>query len=238
MRSWQRRRVDARTEQWLGFARELELEESGELEGRLKDHLDLGPGALAPVYALRRPGQPHLVLFDQQRERSGPTGVVRRLRTCVLVRTVTDTLPVSWRASAKRNSIVESLEASRSGGVRLELADDPDFDARVSVYARDAAAVRAVLAPAVKSVLLTLLEPFDGSWQTAVVDPYHLPRNTSGSANLVVGARSLLLWAEPDEPLPFGKLLDLTTGMLSLYAALNAAAEGASGDGASAADAP
>ncbi|MBX3144545.1 MAG: hypothetical protein KF813_12350 [Trueperaceae bacterium] len=226
MRLWQRRRVDVRTEQWLEFARELELEESGELIGRLKDHLDLGEGALDPVYALRRPGQPHLVLFDQHRERSGPTGVVKRLRTCVLVRTVTDTLPVSWRASARRNSIVESLEASRSGGVRLELAEDPGFDGRISVYARDAAAVRAVLVPAVRGVLLKLLEPFDGSGRDAVLDPYDLPRNTSGSANLVVGARSLLLWAEPDEPLPMGKLIDLTTGMLSLYAALNAAVEG------------
>ncbi len=224
MRLWQRRRVDARTEQWLGFARELELEESGELEGRLRDQLDLGPGSLAPVYALRRSGQPHLVLFDQLRERSGPTGAVRRLRTCVLLRTVTDALPVSWRASARRNRVVESLEASRSGGVRLELGEDPDFDARVSVYARDAAEVRAVLAPAVREVLLRLLESFDGAGRTEAVDPYDLPTNTSGSANLVVGARSLLLWAEPDEPLPFDRLLDLTTGMLSLYAALDAAA--------------
>lgn len=227
MRLWQRRRrVVDREEQWASFAAELELEASAELAGRLRDHLDLGDGELRPVYALRRPNQPQLVLFDQLRERSGPTGAVRRLRTSVLLRTASDTLPASWRASARRNRVVESLEASRSGGVRLELADTaPDFDARVSVYAREVDEVRPILVPAVREVLLRLLAPFEArEGHEAASEPVELPTSAARSAHLVAGARSLWLWAEPDAPLPFDRLLDLTGEMLGLYAALCAVA--------------
>lgn len=232
MRLWQRRRVADRDEQWASFAKELELEESAELAGRLREHLDLGAGDLRPVYALRRPNQPQLVLFDQLRERSGPTGVVRRTRTCVLLRTASETLPASWRASARRNRVVESLEASRSGGVRLELADAaPDFDAKVSVYARAVDEVRPVLVPAVRDVLLRLLAPFDAAegGDESATEPAELPTSAAASAHLVAGVRSLWLWAEPDAPLPFDRLLDLTSGMLGLFAALSAVASAADG---------
>lgn len=225
MRLFQRRRPSARADRWANFARDLELEESSELTGRLRDQLDLGSGELDPVYALRRSGQPQLILFDQLRERSGPTGAVSRLRTCALMRTVAGGQGVSWRASARRNRVVESLEASRTGASRLEFDTDRDFDARVSVFARDADEVRSLLSPTVRVALLRLLEPFDGEWQagTQPVHPSDLPTSTALSANLVVGAGSLLLWAEPDEPLPFERLIELVTGMFTLYASLAAA---------------
>src|SRR5690606_6325744 len=96
-----RQRTDTRAEGWRALAAELELAPWDDLAGRLHDQLGLGPGEVAPVYALSRPGQPRLVLFDQSRERVGPTGRVTGLRSCVLVRAEAEVALVSMRVTER-----------------------------------------------------------------------------------------------------------------------------------------
>src|SRR5680860_666171 len=79
MAFWSRRKSATRSDDWREFAAALELRESSDLAERLREHLDLGDGAIAPVFSLSRPGQPQLVIFDQSRARFGPTGSVSKL---------------------------------------------------------------------------------------------------------------------------------------------------------------
>ena len=223
MAPWPRRRVEnQRDDQWQRLAAELELESSAELTERMREHLGLGSGAIAPVFSLSRPDQPHVILFDQARERSGPLGSVKSLRTGILLRSVKDHVPVSWRAAARRNRVLESLEASRTGGLRVEMASDEAFDGAVSVYARDVEATRSLLTASVRLALARLLVPGaaanDGREEIAdtVGPPARFP-------SIVVGTRNMLFLIEPHEPLAVARLLPLTADMLTLHAALTSA---------------
>lgn len=197
---WSRRRTSPREQGWRAFAARLELEDASDESERLRRWLDLDDGPMGPVYRLRRPGQPTLYLFDQAVERRGPTGVARQERSLVVVRAAGEVAVHAWRALARRNAVLESLEASRTGTGRLSWPDDPDFDAEVSVFARDPEAVRAVLPPAVRGVL-----------RRAVA-------GRAVSPTVVVGRRTLVLRTEGGEPVPFAALEELTADLLTLYA--------------------
>ena len=222
------RRRDARGAGWEALARELELTPGDDLAGRLPDQLGLGPGEVAPVYTLARPGQPRLVLFDQARERVGPTGRVAGLRTCVLVRAEPGVSLVSVRVTERLGRAMELIEAGRTGSVRVDTGDDPAFDGRLAAYARDVAGARSLLTRPVREALYRLLcsgPPAAG--------PDGLPVRGRVAPVVVIGGRNVLLTLEEPEPVGFERLAAAAADMLGLYAALAAAAAltAATGDG-------
>jgi len=206
-----RRRSPSRREQWRDFARRLELADAQQQETRLREWLDLGESALAPLYGLRRSGQPTLFLFDQERARSGPTGSVTTLATGVLLRAIAPLAAAPLRAQARRNPVLESIEAGRTGSRRLALSELPDFDAEVSVFARDEAAARAWLTRPVQRVM-----------QRMLVD-------RGVSPMLVVGSRHMLVLCEGPQAAPFEALEALAADLFTLFAMVEGTAGGAAG---------
>lgn len=231
---WSRPRANPREEAWADFAAEYEMTPAPELVERMREYFALGQGAIAPVYSLHRPDQPQIVLFDQRRDRTGPTGSVVSLRTGVVIRSPRDYVPVSLRASARRHKVLEEIEARRAGAQRLGF-DDEAFDEQVSVYARDEAAARSVLTPPVRSALSRLLTAADGE-SSSTPDPDGGGSRGAGTGSgvpdqvqptgvapqVVIGARNLMALVEPRAPLGFDPLGQLVTDMLTLYAAFSA----------------
>lgn len=219
MAFWGRRRSVSRADDWRAFAESLELAENLEMAEKLRHNLDLGPGTIEPIYSLTRSGQPQLVLFEQTRERHGPAGTARNVRSCVLLRANGDNDYVSLRATARRNKVLEALEAGRTGSSRLPTEDDPDFDARVSVYARDPQAALVLLTDSVRGVLVRLLSAGD----EPATDPDDIAstvRPATIPPSLVIGNKNLLLTVEAQEPIDFDRFTALTVDVLALYAAL------------------
>jgi len=222
MSFWSRRSSGGRAAQWRAFAGSLELVETLEMAEKLRHNLDLGDGVIAPIYSLTRSGQPQLVLFEQARDRSGPTGSVSSLRSCVLLRANGDNDFVSLRASARRSQVLEAIEAGRTGSTRVAVPADPTFDARVSVYARDEAAASALLSAGVREVLLRLLNP-DQPEQRAADDIPDTVTQAALPPSLVIGNKNLLLTVEGSSAVDFERYTSLTADMLALYAGLRAA---------------
>lgn len=231
MRFWSRRAEPSRESAWASFAADLELEDGSELGGRLREHLDLGPGELRPIYTLSRPQQPRLVLFDQHRERSGPTGTVSLLRTCVLLRARPSQEFVSMRITARLSAVLEAIEAGRTGGSRLEFGGaggdgagvdegvDEAFDRAVSVYTRDEAGARRLLRRPAREVLQRLVS---GPVEDVAADdaiPDTVAR-TPVTPVVIIGSLDVLLILDDHEPVEFPRLTDLTADMMALYAAL------------------
>ena len=71
--------------------------------------------------------------------------------------------PVSFRVAPRRDAILESLEASRIGATRVDLASRPELDSVLAVLARDPAAARALLTPAVTEVLQRMVAAGPGA---------------------------------------------------------------------------
>lgn len=211
--------ADERLTQWRAFAREFELEGADDLAESLQQQFGLYDGELVHVHALRRQGQPMLVVFDKQRQRSGPTGSVSNLHTFVAVRGVRPQSAPPMRATARRGKALEALEAGRSGARRLSLNNVPDFDDSVSVYTREPNTARAVLTPPVRTVLRRLILAADEAMLAA--NGSEAGAATSVGPSLVVGQRDLLLCLEPRRPLPVTALGGLLADMLSLHVALD-----------------
>lgn len=228
---WSRRSAPSREAAWRAFAAELELEDGSELAGKLHDHLDLGSGELKPIYTLSRPNQPRLILFDQLRERSGPTGSVSSLRTCVLLRARTPVEFVSMRITRRLSPALEAIEAGRTGSSRLvlagEAAQDHEFDALVSVYTRDEAGARRLLnAPARQVIGRLLTNPGERVGPDNGAAGEEIPETVSRAMLppvVIVGSVDVLLTLDDQEPVDFSRLTDLTADMMGLYAALLAA---------------
>jgi len=218
-----RQRIDPRAEGWRALAADLELTPWDDLAGRLHDELGLGPGAVAPVYALSRPGQPRLVLFDQARERVGPTGRVASLRSCVLVRAEPEVRLLSMRVTERLGKAMELIEAGRTGSQRVETGVDPEFDRRLAVFARDEGGARSLLTKPVRDLLGRLL--------CAGTPAAELPPGRGRVPSVVVvGGRNVLLLLEEPEPVAFDRLASSAVDMLALYVALMAATPGGTDD--------
>lgn len=178
------RGADARLEGWRAFAARLDLEEATDQAERVRRWLALGNDAIEPLYTLRRNGQPSLYLFDQRGNRSGPTGSVPQWLSGVLLRSPDEVCATPLRATPRRNKVMESLEASRTGSQRLVFDDPGEDDDAISIYARDPEAATAVLRRAARDVLLRALT------------------GRNASPVLVVGSQHMMVTAEGREPLP------------------------------------
>jgi hypothetical protein len=165
---------------WAALSARLELRDASDVAERIRRWLDLGDAELSPLYLLQREGLPATYVYDAHTTRKGPSGAIRRTRRCCLVRSDTLLSDVAFRAWPRQNEVLESLEASRSGAVRVEVPDDAAFDAAVSVFARDAAAWRDVPAP-VRDVLARLLTVRGAPDARVVVGERHLLASFDGS---------------------------------------------------------
>ncbi len=203
---WFRRapRTPSRADRWASFAASIEAQPADGASDRLRHFLDLGDAEVRHAHALRRSGQPSLYLFDVVRRRAGPAGEVVRWSGWGLLRSDRPTSPASFRVAPRRDAVLEALEASRTGTTRVDLASWPEVDAEMAVLARDQAAVRALLTPAVTEVLQRMI--------------------AAGPGAVVVGERHLLTHvdvAEDDDP---AALLPLVSDLLFLGTLLPTAA--------------
>ena len=210
---FRRHRTDSRQDAWSEFAARLELENAAAAAERMRRWLDLDDVELDPVYALRREGQPALYLFEYVRERTGPTGSFAQQVANCLLRADEPFAPLAFRAHPRRNKVMESLEASRTGSTRIELP--APYDGPLSVFARDPEAASAMLS----DPLYKLLE-------RAVVE--------RGAESVVVGERHILATLSAETPEGADRsladrleaLASLATDLLALYALLNASRRG------------
>jgi hypothetical protein len=204
---WFRRRPrdPSRADRWSAFAARLGAAPADDVAERLRRFLDLDEAELLHVHALRRPDAPTVYLFDVVRRRRGPTGEVVRWSAWCLVRGDRTLAPVSFRATARREAVLESLEASRSGAVRVDLGAFPEVDAALAVFARDAVSVRAALTPPVNVVLARLVAVGPGGVVT-------------------VGERHLIGRMDVEEAGDPADLAPLADGLLELAARLSEAA--------------
>lgn len=210
---FRRRRTDDRRDAWAEFAARLELEDAAAAAERMRRWLDLDDVELDPVYALRREDQPSLYLFEYVRERTGPTGSVAQHVANCLLRSDEAFAPLAFRAHPRRNKVMESLEASRTGSSRVELAAAQAGP--ISVFARDSERAREVLAGPVLEIL-----------ERALVE--------RGAEGVVVGERHILAHlpsdadaTDADRRRPVAERLEalasLATDVMALYASLSAA---------------
>lgn len=165
---WFRRRPaePTRADRWAAFAARLGAGPADDVGERLRRFLDLDDAELRHVHVRREPGAPSLFLFDVVRRRRGPAGEVVRWATWGLVRGESPWGVASFRATARREAVLESLDASRSGAVRVDLGAFPDVDRALAVFARDAVAVRAALTPSVTTLLARLVAVAPGATVT------------------------------------------------------------------------
>lgn len=191
-----------RAVRWADFARTLELRDATSGAERLRRFLDLEDAEVLHLHVLQRDSQPSLYLFDVRNTRSGPAGVVHRWASWAVVRADRTLSEVAFRASPRREAVLESLEASRTGAMRVDLSDRPDVDARMAVLARDPTKVLGALAAPATEVLLRLV-------------------GQGPSASVVVGERHLIARVDVDpEADPGLALTPLATDLLALSALL------------------
>jgi hypothetical protein len=200
---WFRRppRTPTRTDRWADFAARIEAHDASAAAERLRRFLDLDDAELQHAHVLRRASQPSLYLFDVVRRRVGPSGQVVRWSTWALVRSDRPLSPVSFRVGPRRDAVLEALEASRTGAVRVDLTGRPEVDAALAVLAREPAAALALLTPAVTDVLQRM---------TAV----------GPGAGVVVAERHLLAHVDVEEDGDPADVMPLAADLLALSALL------------------
>jgi len=201
---WFRRRPrdPVRADRWAAFASRIGAVAADDVAERLRRFLDLDEAEVRHAHALKRIDAPAVYLFDVVRRRRGPTGEAVRWSAWCLLRGERPLAPVSFRATARREAVLESLEASRSGAVRVDLGAFPEVDAALAVFARDAVAVRAALTPPVTLALARLVAAGPG-------------------AVVTVGERHVIGHVDVDEAGDPAELQPLADGLLDLAARLS-----------------
>ena len=202
-----------RRDVWAEFAERLELEDATASAERMRRWLDLDDVTLDPVYALRRPDQPALYIFEYVRTLSGPTGSVAQPVWSCLLRSEEAFAPLALRAHPKRNKVIESLEASRTGSAVVELPTP--CGGGITVFARDPAQAGRIVTEQVCNVFARALE-------------------RRGAASVVVGERHVLATLEPSPDLEgdadgteaLAALEPLAADVYALYALLGGATVG------------
>jgi hypothetical protein len=151
-----RPRPPTRTDRWAAFAAATDAKPIDGASERLRRFLDLHDGELRHLHVWRRPGAPSLHMFDLVRVRTGPAGSHVTWSTWGLVQSRSALVGASFRAAPRRDPVIESLEASRSGASPVRFPARPEVDAALAVLARDPLEVRGLLTAPVLDLLVSL----------------------------------------------------------------------------------
>lgn len=159
---------------------------------------------LGAVYTLELDPGADLYLFDYDAVQAGPAGTKPGWVSAVMVTSRQPFTPLAIRASRKLAQVLESLSASASGGQLVLLPDAPEFNARVSLYARSSEEVAKVLTAAFQERLLTALD------------------RPADDVRFLLGEKQLLLTAKMLGAVKASTDLveDLVSDLLGLYALL------------------
>lgn len=203
---WFRRKPKplTRAQRWTQALETLEAQPATHAIERVKRFLDLEDADVRHLHTVRHAGEPTLYLFDVVRERRGPAGAVSAWSSWAVMRSSRAISPASFRATPRRESLLESLDASRTGATPIPLTDRPNLDTQMLVLARDANAVKALLSDAVADVMVRL----------CALHP---------SATLVVGERHLRASIDTEESHDPGELLGMASDLLLLGTLLQSA---------------
>jgi hypothetical protein len=147
---------DPQAQAWRALADALELTRLDDAaEEELRAELAVDTGRVSRLHALRREGQPELLIFEHVRPHPGHRrGEERRAR--VMLRADEEISEAAWRAFPAGHPLLASLQASRSGGRLLETGDEA-FDRAVGVVARDPEPAAARMTAPVRRALRNLL---------------------------------------------------------------------------------
>lgn len=198
---------DPRDLAWAELAERLELTRlDDEAEEALRAELAVDTGRVAALHALRRDGQPELLLFEHVRSHPGRRGSEER-RARVLLRAEGTVCEVAWRAFPRSHPLLASLQESRSGGT-LAATGDAAFDEAVGVVARDPEPAAALMTAPVRSALTRLLAP------------------ESPDATVTCGGRHLAWRAHREIDPPFDGLDAVASRLFATWAALTASRRG------------
>ena len=169
--------------------------------------LDAGDAELAPVYRTELVLGPeqYANLYFLDYAATSLTGDGTVTSVCILS-LAQPTYPVSLKAARKVHAVLESLNASASGGNIVRFPGDPDFDREVTIYARDEAAVRRLLFDPARAVLRRAL--------------YERTSAPTAGPTFLLGERQLLFSnsAPATDKTPLRVLELLAADLLSLYA--------------------
>ena len=126
--------------------------------------------------------------------------------------------PAGFTGSAvvARFESLEAIEAGRTGSSRVAVMNDPAFDARISVYARDETGASTLLSDSVRAVLVRLLNPDADD----AADDGAIPDTVGPAAvppSLVIGNKNLLLTVEGPSAIDFERYTSLTADMLARF---------------------
>ena len=197
-------RRDPRTEGWRVLAERLELVPVGVQESTtIGAEIGLDEGRVSSVHALRRSGQPELVVLDVERAVQG-TSPYRERHPLMVVRSDRALLPGAWRAFPAAHPLLAKLEAGRAGATAMP-SFDAAFDEVVGIVARERRVVDLSMTTEVRAALVALL----------VGDP--------PPATLVASERHLLWRAHRQIDPPFVALVTVASRLLTLWAALEGA---------------
>lgn len=203
---WRRKRPSARALRWAEFAAELEAQPTPAAAERVRRFLDLEGAEVLHLHTVRHSGEPTVFVFDVLRRRVGPAGQAERWSSWALVRSDRPIAPVSFRASPRRPSVLESLAASRAGASAVDLSARPEVAAALSVLAREPQAVQPLLRDVVLDTLQRMLALAPG-------------------VEVVVGQRHLMASAEVAEGDDPSIVMPLASELLLLSTLLQGAGE-------------
>ncbi|MDZ7799496.1 MAG: hypothetical protein U5K81_01720 [Trueperaceae bacterium] len=214
-----RSKEDPRDAAWAALAQRLEMTRLPErAEEELRAELAVDTGRVAALHALRRPGQPELLMFEHARGRRRFRGEERRAR--VLLRDEEAVSGVAWRAFPRSHPLITSLQTSRSGGTLIETGDE-DFDAQVGVLTREPEACRAQVTRPVRVALRRLLVGDEPAGDAAdAASPSGGAPPAGNDASVTCGGRHLAWRARRELDPPFDELEWVAVRMLGLWAAL------------------
>lgn len=188
-----------RADAWAPLAERLELVRlAPEDADELRNELGADTGRLTSVHAFRREGLPELLLFEHARARPGSRRE-EEMRPRVLLRAEEHISDVSWRAFPRSHPLLNSLQASRSGG-ELVLTGDEAFDEQVGVVTRESGSIADHLTPAMRRSLLSLLTGEGVPDATVTCGEHHLAWRAHGSIEPpldvleAITGRLLVLW--------------------------------------------
>ena len=199
-----RRKAETREETWRRLAAGLRFIEHQDGSRLLAGFLDLESTPLSgPLFQAANTGGLNMFAFDFLSDVRVPGNHVPSVG-CLLV-AESAFCPVPLRLDRQLRSQLAGIQAGASGARVVDAGTRDDFGTRVTVVARDTEVAARLLTPEVRRAALRLLE-------------------RSGQPPTITASDRQLLAQVPQDRFDLEELESLMSGLLSLYLALEAAA--------------